>query len=272
VIARAFLLLLVYLCAVGTAPAARAPDTQSATRAHVVTLASDAMEGRVTGSAGERRAGDYIIAELKRIGARPLPGKSDYRMSFEFTAGARDGGSSIAVTVAGARERRFDARADVQALSFSDDGTASGSLVFAGYGLVLPPGQEIAYDSYAGLDVKGRIVVVLRYFPESAERKTKALLARYSDLRHKARAARERGAAGMLVVTGPSSPNAGTTIPMAFDTTIAGSGIVAASVSDRVAQVLFEKSGRTLSPRHNTRSTPATVRSPDSSFRMPQRR
>ena len=50
------------------------------------------MQGRVTGSAGERRAADYIIAELKRIGARPLPGRSDYRMPFEFTAGARDGG------------------------------------------------------------------------------------------------------------------------------------------------------------------------------------
>ena len=212
----------------------------------MTTLASEAMQGRVTGTAGERRAGDYIIAELKRIGAQPLPGTSDFRMPFEFTAGARDGGSSVSVAVAGAAERRFDARSDVQALSFSEEGTVSGSIVFAGYGIVLPPGQEIAYDSYAGLDVKGKIVVVLRYFPENADRKTKALLARYSDPRHKARAARERGATGMLVVTGPSSPNAGATIPMAFDTAIAGSGIVAASISDRVARTLFETSGRAL--------------------------
>lgn len=245
-IARALPILLLCVSALGTVPAAQVSHSESRTKEHVMTLASEAMQGRVTGTIGERRAGDYIIAELKRIGARPLPGRSDYRMPFEFTAGARDGGSSITVTAPGPRGHRFDARTDVLALSFSDEGMVSGSLVFAGYGIVLPPGQEIAYDSYADLDVKGKIVVVLRYFPENAERKTKALLARYSDLRYKARAARERGATGMLVVTGPSSPNAGTTIPMAFDTAIAGSAIVAASISDRVAQVLLESSGRTL--------------------------
>ena len=147
---------------------------------------------------------------------------------------------------AGSARDVFDARADVQALSFSEQGTVSGPLVFAGYGIVVPPGQEVSYDSYARLDVKDRIVVVLRYFPESAPRATKSLLARYSDLRHKARAARERGAKGMIVVTGPSSPNAGIPIPMTFDTAIAGSGIVAASVSERVARLFFAASGRTL--------------------------
>jgi hypothetical protein len=228
------------------APAAVSSEATSATRAHVTTLASEAMQGRVTGSAGERRAGDYIVAQLKRIGAKPLPDASDYRVPFEFTAGARDGGSSMIVQPNAAAPRRFDSRADVQALSFSDQGSVSAGIVFAGYGIVMPPGQEIAYDSYAGLDVKGKIVLVLRYFPENAERNRKALLARYADLRHKARAARDHGAKGILVVAGPGSPNAGAIIPMTFDAAIAGSGIVAASVSDRIASVLFADSGRTL--------------------------
>jgi hypothetical protein len=216
------------------------------TRALVTTLASDAMQGRVTGSAGERRAGDYIIAQLERIGAKPLPGRSDYRMPFEFTAGARDGGSSMTVQSNSAEPQRFDSRSDIQALSFSDQGSVTEGIVFAGYGIVVPPGQEIDYDSYAGLDVKDKIVLVLRYFPENAERNRKALLARYADLRHKARAARDRGAKGMLVVAGPGSPNAGAIIPMTFDSAIAGSGIIAASISDRVASVLFANSGHTL--------------------------
>ena len=228
------------------ASAALTAENTSTTRAHVTTLASESMQGRVTGSGGERRAGDYIIAQLKTIGAKPLPGRTDYRMPFAFTAGARDGGSSMSVQSNSTEPRRFDARTDIQALSFSDQGTVSGDIVFAGYGIVVPPGQEIAYDSYAGLDVKDKIVVVLRYFPENAERNKKALLARYADLRHKARAARDHGAKGILIVAGPSSPNAGAIIPMTFDTAIAGSGIVAASVSDRVAGALFANSRRTL--------------------------
>ena len=94
----------------------------------------------------------------------------------------------------------------------------TGAVVFAGYGIVVPEGQDFGYDSYATLDVKDKIVLVLRYFPEDADQKTKAILARYADLRYKAMAARQRGAKAMLVVTGPRSPNAGETVPMTFDT------------------------------------------------------
>jgi Zn-dependent M28 family amino/carboxypeptidase len=57
-------------------------------------------------------------------------------------------------------------------------------------------------------------------------------------------AARQRGAKALLVVTGPRSPNAGQTVPMTFDTALAGSGITAASVSGRAAAALFV--GRSL--------------------------
>jgi hypothetical protein len=210
-------------------------------------LASDATEGRATGSAGEQRAADYIVSQLKRIGAEPLPGTLDYRLPFEFAAGALDGGSSIEVSArGGSGAARFESRVDVQALSFSDDATVSGPVVFAGYGIVVPPNQELAYDSYAALDVKDKIVVVLRYFPENADRARRGLLARYSDLRFKATAARQRGAKAMLVVTGPRSPNAGAVVPMAFDTAIAGSGIPAVSIGAAIARALFATSPRTL--------------------------
>ena len=135
----------------------------------------------------------------------------------------------------------------MQALSFSDNADVSDTpVVFAGYGIVVPESQNFAYDSYATLDVKDKVVLVLRYFPEDAETKTKAILSRYADLRYKAMAARQRGAKAILVVTGPHSPNAGETIPMSFDTALAGSGIVAASISGAVAESMFktlERSG-----------------------------
>jgi hypothetical protein len=214
-------------------------QTTSKTKAHVQTLSSEKFEGRQAGSPGERLAAEYIARELTRIGAKPLPGQADLFHTFEFTAGTKDAGSTISITRAGGTPQAFATTAQVQALSFSDSAEVSGPLVFAGYGLVVPDSQNFGYDSYVGLDVKDKIVVVLRYFPEDADQKTRAILARYSDLRYKAMAARQRGAKAMLVVTGPRSPNAGTTIPMTFDTALAGSGIVAASVSGEVAQALF---------------------------------
>ena len=213
---------------------AQAPATVTGTRSYVETLASEKFGGREAGSAGEQQAGNYIAAQLARIGARPLPGRQDVFMSFDFTAGSRDGGSQLSIG-----SQRFSAPADVVALSFSDDATVSAPAVFAGYGIVVPEAQNFGYDSYATLDVKDKAVVVLRYFPEDADKETKSILARYSDLRYKALAARQRGARALLVVTGPRSPNAGQTVPITFDTALAGSGIPAASISGKAAAALF---------------------------------
>jgi len=226
------------LLAAGTA-AAQPSATQSATKRHVEMLAGDGLEGRLAGSPGEKLAGDYLVKELQRIGAKPLPGQADFRLPFNFTAGSKDGGSSITVTREGAPARSFDSREAVMALSYSDNGEVSGAVVFAGYGLVTPPNQSLSYDSYQGLDVKDKIVVVLRYFPEDADQQTRAAVARYSDLRYKAQAARQRGAKALVVITGPRSPNAGNIVPMSFDTALAGSGLVATSANGDVAQAVF---------------------------------
>jgi Zn-dependent M28 family amino/carboxypeptidase len=223
---------------------------QADTRTLVRALASERTEGRLAGSNGERLAADFIIGELKSIGAKPLPGQNDFRLPFEFTAGTKDGGSSVRLkpdatpTAAGA-SGTF-AAGSVRALSFSDNGDVSGPLVFGGYGIVVPESQDFGYDSYATLDVKDKVVIVLRYFPEEADQKTKSILARYADLRYKAMAARQHGAKAMIVVTGPNSPNAGELAPMTFDTALAGSGIVAVTVTGQVADTLFQRADKKL--------------------------
>src|SRR5688572_8648187 len=142
--------------------------TTSPTRAHVETLASEKFGGREAGSDGERLAADYIAAQLQRIGARPLPGRRDMLQPFEFTAGSRDGGTTLNISretsvpgdspVTGIHS---DAQGAVRALSFSDDGDVEGEVVFVGYGIVVPESSHFGYDSYTGLDVKDKIVLVL---------------------------------------------------------------------------------------------------------------
>jgi Zn-dependent M28 family amino/carboxypeptidase len=213
----------------------------SRTRGHVEALASPKLEGRLTGSAGADAAAAYIEAELRRIGVQPLPGTASLRVPFIFTSGVTDDGSSVSLPQA-----RFDGDA-VRALSFSDSATAAGPVVFAGYGLRVPSENGgYAYDSYAGLDVKDKIVLALRYVPEQAPREQREQLVRYSALRYKAQAARQAGARALLIVSGPNSPRPGEVVPIAYDTAAAGSGIVAASISGRVADALFAAAGTSL--------------------------
>ena len=134
----------------------------------------------------------------------------------------------------------------IRALSFSATGTAEGPFVFAGYGLSVPDTDDFSYDSYAALDVTDKIVVVFRYFPEDTEGELRATLARYAGLRFKALAARERGAAGLIVVTGPRSPNAGALVPLAFDTAASSSGIVAATVDGALGAAIIESAGESI--------------------------
>ena len=225
--------LVAFLFVVAAPQGAKAADP-ARLKTNIATLASERFGGRLTGTDGERLAREFIIAELKRIGAKPLPGQRDFALPFEFTAGARDAGTTLSI------------RGKARALAFSDSGQVSGPIVFAGYGIVVPDSQDFGYDSYATLDVKDKIVVVLRYFPEDADQKTRAILARYSDLRYKAMAARQHGAKAVLVVTGPRSPNAGELVPMTFDTALSGSGIVAASIDGQAGDALMTAAGKTL--------------------------
>ena len=108
-------------------PAAAAPVSR--TRAHVDTLASPKLEGRLTGSPGADAAAAYIEAELKRIGARPLPGGFGFRVPFTFTAGVKDEGTSVSLMPVDAADKHesWSDRSAVAALSFSESGDGDGA-------------------------------------------------------------------------------------------------------------------------------------------------
>lgn len=254
------------LAALQAAPAATAPSkvtaspTTSAGRltaaiaaddlqAHVTHLASDALEGRLVGSEGSRLAADYIAARLNDAGLTPMGENGSFFQSFEFNSGVRmvAGANRLRLIAgAGAAPQEFAPDEDFRPLSFSDNGDLEGEVVFAGYGLTVPGKLGEGYDSYAGLDVKDKIVLVLRYVPESVEPKRRAELNRYAGLRYKAMIARSHGAKALLVVTGPNSPNAGELVALTMDSILAGSNIVAASISGRVADALLAASGKNL--------------------------
>ncbi|MCY4025353.1 MAG: M28 family peptidase [Acidobacteria bacterium] len=198
-------------------------------------VTSDSAESRVTA----RGSVVVTVSSREEPGVPPAPG---FPAPPDPPAPPGSPGAAAAVPP----PPRAEEGPAVRALSFSESGTVEGPLVFAGYGLTVPETDDFGYDSYATLDVTDKIVVVLRYFPEDTEGELRATLARYAGLRYKATAARERGARGLIVITGPRSPNAGALVPLRFDTAVSDSGIVAATVNGALGAAIIESAGRPL--------------------------
>lgn len=219
-------------------------------RAEVRYLASDELEGRLTGSGGIQMAANYIANYYEKIGLKPLGDKGTYFQEFPFVSGVKliqDKNHFQVIKKGDAGETiHFDVNKDFLPLAFTTNGEVEGQVVFAGYGLSMPGNETKSYDSYAGLDVKDKIVLVLHYVPEKVDMKRRLELNRYAGLRYKAMVARERGAKALLVVIGPNSPAAGELIPLSSDKVSSGSGIAVASISGKMAETLLAASGKDL--------------------------
>ena len=166
---------------------------------------------------------------------------------FEFSAGVRVLPEENSLLL---QKKEGDSTAlvldkDFRPLAFTGNGSVSGEVVFAGYGLRVPGKEGKEYNSYAGLDVRDKIVLVLRYVPEDVSPERRADLNRYAGLRYKALTAREQGAKALLVVTGPNSPGAGELVSIASDAGMMDSAIPAASISLDTAEALFGAPGKT---------------------------
>ena len=214
-------------------------------KAQVGWLAAPEREGRMTGTPGAKASADWAADYFKAIGLKPL-GES-FSAPFEFDAGVKlvEGNNTFTITKDGSQPSTLNPQL-FRPIAFSDSGEAEGEVVFAGYGLSVPEEKGDRYNSYDGLEVKDKIVLLFRYVPEAVEPARRAQLNRYAGLRYKAMMARERGAKAVLVVTGPNSPQAGELLPLTGDGALAGSGVLAVSISGEAADALLEPGGKKL--------------------------
>jgi Tol biopolymer transport system component len=228
-------------------PAYSAEITAGDLRKQVEWLADEKREGRMTGTPGAQESAKWLANYFRDLGLKSFA--EDYALPFQFNAGERvlPDKTKLEISAGDAKSPvvgKLDS--DFRPLAFTENGEANGEVVFAGYGLVVPGENAVRYDSYAGLDVKDKIVLILRYVPEGVDQTRRAQLNRYSGLRYKTMLARERGAKGVLVVTGPNSPNAGQLLALNNDNTNASSGIIVASIGASAADSLLAPGGKTL--------------------------
>ncbi|RPJ86048.1 MAG: peptidase M28, partial [Acidobacteria bacterium] len=189
-----------------TQPAISADDL----KLYVSALASEEMAGRLTGTKGEMLATTYVAEVFKGLGLAPAGERGSYFQEFEFTAGVSPGPKnrlslSQDKEPKAAEELKLDT--DWRPLGLSKTGEfGPAAVVFAGYGISAPKSEaNEAYDSYSGLDVKDKWVLVFRFLPEDVGPDVRQHLSRFSNLRYKAMAAREKGALGLIVTSGPRS-------------------------------------------------------------------
>src|SRR5579871_1674141 len=125
-------------------------------------LASPGLKGRGTGSPELEKAAAYIEAKFRSFGLEPVDGKSYYQ-AFKVTTEAKLGKDNRLSYTAGGRTIKLGFPGDFIPFNFSSRDEVHGELVFAGYGISAP---EYNYDDYKGLDVKGKLVLVLRHEPQ----------------------------------------------------------------------------------------------------------
>ncbi|MBI4418590.1 MAG: M28 family peptidase [Ignavibacteriales bacterium] len=210
-------------------------------REHVRYLASDSLEGRATGTRGADLAAEYIAAQFRRAGLEPRGDNRTYLQNFEVLMGYELGSRNSATIRVAKRERTLVLQTDFRPLGFSASGTYSGDVVFAGYGITLP-GK--AYDDYAGLDVAGKAVMILREHPDSGNPHSEFIS--LSGIRHKVTRARELGAKAIMIVGGLSDAEGRALLPFTFAQSGGTAGILVFTITREIADQILEASHKNL--------------------------
>lgn len=128
-------------------------------------LASDELEGRGVGTKGLDLAADYIAAEFAKAGLETkVFGDSPFQkfnMSTDSEMGPKE--QNRLILQAGDKKTELELGKNFRPLALGSSGAFEAPLVFAGYGIT---SKEAEYDDYAGLDVKGKVLLILRKEPE----------------------------------------------------------------------------------------------------------
>ena len=166
-------------------------------KAHIAYLADDKLQGRAAGTPGYQMAVDYVTKQLKSLGVQPAGEGGTYiqkvrlRKAFlkpgaTFTATAAQG----AMPLTAGQDYVVYPNPELPATSVT-----SAPLAFAGFGISAP---ELGYDDYAGLDVKGKVVVIVRGAPRTF---ASTVASASQDLSGILQEAAQHGAVGLIVAS-----------------------------------------------------------------------
>ena len=212
---------------------------------HVKHLASEALEGRRTGTKGATEAASYMAAEFKKVGLKPLTGDakrngsaSPYLQQFPYVADVKLGKDNAFTS----GNEKYQVDVDWLPLGFSSSGKVSGKLVFVGYGITA---SELSHNDYANANASGNIAVALQGTPDGSNPHSR--FARFEGVRWKAVAARNAGAKALVVIARESNFKDDRLTRLVYDNTAGDAGLPVIVLSRAAAGRLLTVSGTSLS-------------------------
>jgi aminopeptidase YwaD len=223
------------------------PDTLLL-KQHITILSDDKMEGRETGTAGEKMAYEYLSAEFRKVGLLPK-GSAGYIQPFPFNAGSYMGsGNTLRI-----KKQSFVAGEQFYPLAYSANKTFSGEIVHVKHGVCAP-----GMDDYAGMEnLTGKVFVMECGYPEGIDPHSK--LAEYADLRTRIDSAAAKGAVAVIFINSdkdtenPSKKYSNRITPTTLPVIFANSDVAKAMIDTKrvlvtgVAEILKkEKTGHNV--------------------------
>lgn len=178
-------------------------DEVSELKSNLEYLASPELKGRKPGTEGIEKAAQYIQSKFENLGLEKVNGS--YYQPFEVKTGREldaTGKNDIQFTVTIPRpgkpittSKSWAVNTDYLPYSFSSNGEIEAELIFCGYGI---SANELNYDDYEGVNVEGKIVVLLSDSPDGVSKTGE--FAKYSNLRYKKTNAKNHKAAAIIFV------------------------------------------------------------------------
>ena len=219
----------------GVAFAQKSPEiTAKDLKADVYYLASDSLKGRKPGTPGANLAAEYIRKKFTVSGLKLLAEKGF--QYFEIVSDVNLGEKN-SLTFQG-----FEGvvKKDFIPLAYSSNGEVNQPVVFVGYGFDIDQ-DSLKWKDYAGVDVKGKWVMILRADPELDNMESKFIP--YTELRSKILTAKDHGAAGVLVVSPVALDKDDKLIQLTSDNNDVTSGIPVINIKRDIANLLLQASG-----------------------------
>ena len=165
---------------------------------YVKVLADDNMEGRNTGSDGERRAEAYVVEQVKSSGLQPA-GVNGFYQPVKLVESKLDEVNSSFALVKDGKTDPLTLGDDLILSARLDGGEVEAPLVFVGYGLKVP---EKNYDDLAGLNLKGKVAVIFSGSPSSIPTE---LASHAQSTAERWKALKAAGAVGVISIPNPKA-------------------------------------------------------------------
>ncbi|MCX6150732.1 MAG: M20/M25/M40 family metallo-hydrolase [Ignavibacteriales bacterium] len=161
-------------------------------------LASKELAGRLSGSKGYNKAAYFIANEFSYLNLKPL-GDENYFQKFKVEYNEINSPIKLNLVDEGIIKKEYKLGKDFVCRGFTGANHLTAPLAFVGYGLTKP---GIGYDDYAGMDVKGKIVIAFKYNPKWRINDTSDW--GEGSIRYKISNAAKHGAVALLLVSFPN--------------------------------------------------------------------